>query len=105
MGGGGLNSDQPTENELHRQLHRYFELGTVYTMIAGLLNILAIYDAWGGPVFSEPAKKEDDEEAETEEGEADAVQKEDAAENAETDTANEPAPDAAAEDNASDEKE
>jgi hypothetical protein len=28
----------------------YFELGTVYTLIAGLLNILAIYDAWGGPV-------------------------------------------------------
>ncbi len=27
----------------------FFELGTVYTLIAGLLNILAIYDAWGGP--------------------------------------------------------
>jgi hypothetical protein len=25
-------------------------LGTVYTMIAGLLNILVIYDAWGGPM-------------------------------------------------------
>ena len=29
-------------------------------MIAGLLNILAVYDAWGGPVFPETAKKEDD---------------------------------------------
>lgn len=29
----------------------FFELGTVYTLIAGLLNILAIYDAWGGPVL------------------------------------------------------
>lgn len=28
-----------------------FELGTVYTMIAGLLNVLAIYDAWAGPVM------------------------------------------------------
>jgi hypothetical protein len=28
----------------------FFELGTVYTLIAGLLNVLAIYDAWGGPV-------------------------------------------------------
>lgn len=37
-------------NEWYRELNRYFELGTVYTMIAGLLNILAIYDAWGGPV-------------------------------------------------------
>lgn len=37
-------------NDWHKTLHRYFELGTVYTMIAGLLNILVIYDAWGGPV-------------------------------------------------------
>ena len=37
----------------HRRLHRFFELGTVYTMIAGLLNILVIYDAWGGPAYSE----------------------------------------------------
>ena len=28
----------------------FFELGTVFTLIAGLLNVLAIYDAWGGPV-------------------------------------------------------
>lgn len=32
----------------------FFELGTVYTLIAGLLNVLAIYDAWGGPVFPAP---------------------------------------------------
>lgn len=37
-------------NDWYRDLNKYFELGTVYTMIAGLLNILAIYDAWGGPV-------------------------------------------------------
>jgi hypothetical protein len=30
---------------------RGFELGTVFTMIAGLLNILAVYDAWKGPAF------------------------------------------------------
>ncbi|HEX3998677.1 MAG TPA: DUF6677 family protein [Pirellulales bacterium] len=29
----------------------FFELGTVYTLIAGLLNVLAIYDSWGGPVL------------------------------------------------------
>jgi len=56
----GPNAAQPTAHTLHRRLHRYFELGTVYTMIAGLLNILAVYDAWGGPVFSETAKKEDE---------------------------------------------
>ena len=38
-----------------------FELGTAFTMIAGLLNILAIYDAWGGPVFLETAKKDEEE--------------------------------------------
>jgi hypothetical protein len=27
-----------------------FEIGTVFTVIAGLLNILAIYDAYGGPL-------------------------------------------------------
>jgi hypothetical protein len=37
-------------NEWYRTLNRYFELGTVYTMIAGLLNILAVYDALAGPV-------------------------------------------------------
>ncbi len=30
----------------------FFELGTVYTVIAGLLNILAMYDAWGGPALA-----------------------------------------------------
>ena len=34
-----------------------FELGTVYTMIAGLLNVLVIYDAWGGPVIAVPSRK------------------------------------------------
>ena len=27
-----------------------FDLGVLYTMVAGLLNILAIYDAYGGPM-------------------------------------------------------
>lgn len=49
-------------DRLHKRLHRYWELGTVYTMIAGLLNILAIYDAWGGPAYSIAETKEDDDE-------------------------------------------
>jgi hypothetical protein len=32
----------------------YFEIGTVFTVIAGLLNILAIYDAYGGPLIIVP---------------------------------------------------
>jgi hypothetical protein len=27
-----------------------FDMGTLYTMIAGLLNILVVFDAWGGPL-------------------------------------------------------
>jgi hypothetical protein len=52
---------------LHKHLGRYFELATVYTMMAGLLNILAIYDAFGGPAYSHPAedKKKDKSKATT----------------------------------------
>jgi hypothetical protein len=38
-------------SQWHKSYHLYFELGTLYTMIAGLLNVLAIYDAYGGPVI------------------------------------------------------
>lgn len=44
---------------LHKRLNRYFELGTVFTMIAGLLNVLAIYDAWGGPAYIADKPKEE----------------------------------------------
>jgi hypothetical protein len=44
---------------INRLLPRYFEMGTVYTMIAGLLNVLAIYDACCGPVPTESAKFEE----------------------------------------------
>jgi hypothetical protein len=39
----------------------FFELGTVFTVIAGLLNILAICDAYGGPLVIPPpeTKKKD----------------------------------------------
>jgi Family of unknown function (DUF6677) len=39
-----------------------FEMGTVYTVIAGLLNLLVIYDAYGGPLVipHEEKKKQPD---------------------------------------------
>jgi hypothetical protein len=37
--------------EWHSTLKGRFELGTLFTMIAGLLNILAVYDAYAGPAF------------------------------------------------------
>lgn len=55
---------QPSLNRLNKELHRFFELGTVYTMVAGLLNVLAIYDAFSGPVIVEPRRKREDEEPE-----------------------------------------
>ena len=55
--------EQPTLDELHKRLSRYFDMGTAYTMIAGLLNVLAIYDACCGPVMAE-SRKEDEEEVE-----------------------------------------
>jgi hypothetical protein len=44
----------------NKSLHRYFELGTVYTMIAGLLNVLAMYDAFAGPVPVEVSDEDDE---------------------------------------------
>jgi hypothetical protein len=43
----------------HRELGSRFELGVVYTMIAGLLNLLAIFDAVYGPAYGddEPSGK------------------------------------------------
>jgi hypothetical protein len=59
-----------TLDELSYHLAANFELGTLFTMIAGLLNILAIYDAWGGPVFPAESSKDEDEATE---GNADAA--------------------------------
>ena len=33
-----------------KRLGRSFDIGTLYTLLAGLLNILVVYDAWAGPV-------------------------------------------------------
>jgi hypothetical protein len=38
----------------HLRLSSAFELGTLFTMIAGLLNVLAVYDAYAGPFVPEP---------------------------------------------------
>ena len=41
----------------HDELKGFFEVATLYTMIAGLLNMLAVYDAYAGPVFPQPEEK------------------------------------------------
>lgn len=42
----------------HKELGGHFELGVVYTMIAGLLNILAIFDAYEGPAYENEEEEE-----------------------------------------------
>jgi len=60
---------QPTLDTLHYHLARFFELGTVFTMVAGLLNVLAIYDAFDGPVFLETTGKDENEDDDKDDGE------------------------------------
>jgi hypothetical protein len=55
---------RPTLHQLHYHLNHLFELATTYTMIAGLLNVLVIYDAFAGPAFVLPVKKEEEEKKE-----------------------------------------
>jgi hypothetical protein len=44
-----LNKQQ--ETDLHRTLGKHHELATLLSVVAGLLNILAIFDAYGGPAY------------------------------------------------------
>ena len=57
----------PTEdqlNELQRNGSKRWDLGWVYTVIAGVLNLLVIYDAFAGPMFRDPPKWMEEEGAE-----------------------------------------
>jgi hypothetical protein len=66
---GGLMApptDQPVRPEQrdeladwHEKYHSLFELGELYTMIAGLLNVLVIYDAMVGPALPDEKEKSD----------------------------------------------
>ncbi len=50
---GGLMAVPEPEvlNGLHRPLGKLVEIGSMYTAVAGLLNVLAIYDALEGPAY------------------------------------------------------
>jgi TM2 domain-containing membrane protein YozV len=45
-------------NAVHTSGDKLLELGWVYTVIAGVLNIMVIYDAYAGPAF--PARKREE---------------------------------------------
>ncbi len=44
-------------NDLQRNDDKHWDLGWVYTVIAGVLNILVIYDAFAGPAFTEAEQR------------------------------------------------
>lgn len=59
---GGIMAPPRDENELnqwHKDYPTLFEIGTLYTMVAGLLNILVIYDAYAGPVSAASDDREE----------------------------------------------
>lgn len=41
----------------HERLGRNFDIGTLYTVLAGMLNLLVVYDAWAGPLRETPDAK------------------------------------------------
>lgn len=59
---GNLVTHDGEREKWHHDLAYFFELGTVFTMIAGLLNVLAICDARWGPlvVLPPPDEKQKD---------------------------------------------
>jgi hypothetical protein len=66
--------DRAELNQWNKDLGTRYDLALLYTVIAGLLNWLAIYDAAAGPAFSEPAdekskdgKSKDDKDGKTKE--------------------------------------
>ncbi len=57
---GAINQNEnDVLGQWHSELKHRFEIGTLYTVIAGLLNLLAIYDAFAGPAILTPEQKEE----------------------------------------------
>ncbi|MEM6331347.1 MAG: DUF6677 family protein [Planctomycetota bacterium] len=55
-------------DELAKWNHDYgfdYELGTIYTVIAGLLNLLVVFDAYSGPLIQKPPATKEEEPAAT----------------------------------------
>ncbi|MDR1493760.1 MAG: hypothetical protein LBT05_13715 [Planctomycetaceae bacterium] len=57
-GGAELPEGNPTYNDMLAKTSRYYELGTLFTVIAGFMNILVIFDAISGPVIEVETGKE-----------------------------------------------
>jgi TM2 domain-containing membrane protein YozV len=51
--------DESELNTLQRDSDKRWDLGWVYTVIAGVLNVLVIYDALAGPAFGPSDRKDE----------------------------------------------
>ena len=49
-GDGRLRCGTDQLSSWYLALGRFFDIGTLYVTIAGLLNMLVVYDAWAGPL-------------------------------------------------------
>lgn len=57
--------DEEDLNKLQRNSDKRWDLAWVYTVIAGVLNILVIYDAYSGPLFPTAQEAAEDAEADS----------------------------------------
>ncbi|MGL4943548.1 MAG: DUF6677 family protein [Thermoguttaceae bacterium] len=53
----GRSGAAPTGDEIVRKLNIWYDLGTLFTVVAGLMNLLAVFDAMAGPVFVVTTKR------------------------------------------------
>ncbi len=62
MGGKFAPPIAGERRQWHADYHAYFQMGTLYTFVAGLLNMFAIFDAYCGPavLYQELADDEED---------------------------------------------
>lgn len=54
------DADLPTAGNIREYLNRNFELGTIFTVVAGLLNLFVVLDAYAGPVPEEEGEDNDE---------------------------------------------
>ncbi len=64
------DSDLPTAGNIREYLNRSFELGTIFTVAAGLLNLFVVLDAYAGPVPEEEEEEDEKKKAQREQGPA-----------------------------------
>ena len=50
-------SNQPTRDEIIERTHSWFDLGSIFTAVAGLLNLMVVFDVICGPARLEKNEK------------------------------------------------